>query len=198
MLGFTNNTLEAARKELSAARNARADHLRAIEALDVVIGKLSRVEKLLAQDEAAPDPDKSAGQPVTSSSKDAVGPVITGAAPIDPSTLALSPDQIVARAASIIRDAGRPQRALDIATQIAPGYDPDRDDRDFYNRVYSILKRAKSVFKKVDRGLWTLRSQGAADLDLGEGDLSESEDDALEADHEDVDEEMAREEMTGQ
>ena len=74
--------------------------------------------------------------------------------------LSLTPDEIARKAYDLLRSrgAGRYIRAMDIALAIDPGYDRYADDRNFENRVYSVLKRRPDDFIKIGKkGQWTLK-----------------------------------------
>jgi len=63
------------------------------------------------------------------------------------------------KAAELLRNLGpgKVTRARDIALHILPGYDPESDERNFENRIFSHIKRRPEKFVKVGRGMWALR-----------------------------------------
>lgn len=68
----------------------------------------------------------------------------------------MSNDDIARLAANVLGAVGEPQRAIDLAKLLFSDYDPDRDGRNFEQRLYSIMKRRPEQFAKVARGRWTL------------------------------------------
>jgi hypothetical protein len=69
---------------------------------------------------------------------------------------AVTPEQIAATAAELMRWTNAGIRAIDVAKALVPGYSGDVDARNFENRIYSLLGRQKDRFAKVSRGLFTV------------------------------------------
>ena len=130
--------LAAVRRDLSGGEAAVADLRRRLQAAEEDLMEMRRVEAYVLRRES---PQGGASEP-----SDEKGPS------------SLDPQQIATAAKNLLYTAGpgHPKRALEIAKEIDPAYDPVADSRAFENRVFSTMKRRSDTFARTDRGLWTL------------------------------------------
>ncbi len=132
--------------DLKTCRTEAAECRRRIGELEERIGELSVVEKYIR----------------SATGKEAPGVVAAAQNGHPPDSFSF--EELLAGTEAHLRRVGRstPQRPIEIAQAIQPGYDADADERGLENRIYSLMRKRPKQFVRVQKGHWTLAEFGVS------------------------------------